>query len=57
MNRKYKYFTRQELTPTFSEEKRTCDNRNCKNMGEVWWCYSNNERECGIYKLSQGGLI
>lgn len=28
----------------------SCDNDNCKFYGDMWWCYLNNERNCGIYR-------
>ena len=27
----------------------TCDNKDCKYMGCLVWCYNGDERSCGIY--------
>jgi len=27
----------------------SCDNDRCVEKGEFWWCYLNNERNCGVY--------
>ena len=35
----------------------TCDNENCSFKGDLWWCYNNNERQCGLYKEWERKMI
>ena len=28
----------------------TCDHTDCVVYGEFYWCYKNQEKDCGIYK-------
>jgi len=35
----------------------TCDNENCEVYGDMWWCYLNQERNCGIYREWEQKLI
>ena len=39
------------------ETEITCDNEKCDFKGDMWWCYYNNERNCGVYKEWEKKLI